>query len=43
MGIAGAFLLGVVWSPSLLPLFHSERVPSLYLPEELVVITALQQ
>jgi hypothetical protein len=40
---AGVFKLGVVWPPSLQPWFRSERLPPVYLPEEVVVITALQQ
>jgi hypothetical protein len=40
---AGAFQLGVAWPLSLQPWFRSERLPHVYLPEELVMITALQQ
>jgi hypothetical protein len=38
-----AFQLGVVWPPSLQPWYHSERLLPVYLPEELVKITVLQQ
>jgi hypothetical protein len=38
---AGTFKLGVVWPPSLQPWPHSERLPPVYLPEELIGITAL--
>jgi hypothetical protein len=37
--IVGAFQLGVVFQPQ----SHSERLPPVYLPEELVQITTLQQ
>jgi hypothetical protein len=40
---AGAFKLGVVWPPSLQPQSHSERLLPVYLLEELVGITALQE
>jgi hypothetical protein len=44
LSTAGAFQLGVVWPPSLQPWSHSERLPHIYLPEELVVgITAFEQ
>jgi hypothetical protein len=39
---AGIFQLGVVGSPSLQPCSHSEWLPPVYLPEELVWITTLQ-
>jgi hypothetical protein len=38
-----AFKLGVVWPPSLQPWFRFARLPPVYLPEERVGITALQQ
>jgi hypothetical protein len=38
-----AFQLGVVSSPSLQPWSRSERLTPVYLPEELVQITAIQQ
>jgi hypothetical protein len=40
---AGAFQLRVVWPPSLRRWSRSERLPPVYLPEELVEITAFQQ
>jgi hypothetical protein len=40
---ARAFQLGVVRPPSLQPWSHSEWLPPVYLPVELVEITALQQ
>jgi hypothetical protein len=43
LSTAGAFQLGVVWPPSLQPWSHSKLIPPVYLPEELVGITALQQ
>jgi hypothetical protein len=39
----GACQLGVVCPPSLQPRSCSERLPPVYLPKELVEITALQQ
>jgi hypothetical protein len=39
----GAFQLGVVWPPSLQLWSHSEWLSPVYLREELVGITALQQ
>jgi hypothetical protein len=40
---AAAFQLGVDWPPSLQPWSCSMRLPLVYLPEELVGITALHQ
>jgi hypothetical protein len=40
---AGAFKLGVLWPPSLQPWSRSMQLPPVYLPEELVAITALQR
>jgi hypothetical protein len=43
LNTAGAFQLGVIWPPSSQPWSYSDRLPPICLPEELVVITALQQ
>jgi hypothetical protein len=40
---AGAFQLGIAWPPSLQPWSYSEQLPHVYLPGNLVGITALQQ
>jgi hypothetical protein len=43
LSTAGAFQLGVLWPQALQQWSHSERLPPVYLPEELVAITALQE
>jgi hypothetical protein len=40
---AVAFQLGIVWLPFLQPWSRSERLPPIYLPEEPIGITVLQQ
>jgi hypothetical protein len=41
LSTAGAFKLGVVWPPFVQPWSRSERLPPVYLLEELVTITTL--